>query len=72
MVMRMKIYFVNKEAQENGDHEVHHAACDWLPYPEKQHLLGRFATCKEAVAEAKKIYPTADGCYYCSNACHKR
>lgn len=63
-----KKYYVNKNAQANGDHEVHDENCTYLPYNRK--YLGEYDTCKDAVAEAKKEYKTANGCKYCSPLCH--
>jgi hypothetical protein len=64
-------YYVNTNAQPNGDHEVHKQTCTWLPSTENRKYLGLFDTCAEAVKEAKKDYPkTANGCYYCSPTCH--
>jgi len=68
----MTIYYVNKNAQANGDHEVHTSTCSHLPDSNNRIYLGIFSTCKEALAEAKKYYSQADGCYYCCNECHKR
>jgi hypothetical protein len=68
----MSRYYVNKKAQANGDHEVHVSTCSFLPEAEHRQYLGEFSNCHSAVAEAKKYYSTADGCYYCSNACHTR
>lgn len=67
----MKTYYVNTSPQANGDHEVHQDDCRFLPaFPNRKHL-GVFASCKGAVAEAKKTYPTADGCAFCSRDCNK-
>ncbi|MVF12333.1 hypothetical protein FT643_09265 [Ketobacter sp. MCCC 1A13808] len=66
----MKDYYVNKNAQLNGDHEVHTTGCSYFPAYNNALYLGKFNTCYEAVAEAKKTYPKSNGCYYCSNACH--
>ena len=66
----MARYYVNKNAQANGDHEVHRTGCSWLPELENRKYLGDFASCGPAVREAKKHYSRANGCYYCSNACH--
>ena len=33
-------YYVNKNAQPNGDHEVHRATCIWLPDVENRIYLG--------------------------------
>jgi len=67
----MTKYYVNKNAQPNGDHEVHETGCSWMPDEQNRTYLGDFASCTSAVAEAKKTYPTADGCAHCSPACHK-
>jgi len=66
----MKTYYVNKNAQSNGDHEVHESDCKRLPLQENRLYLGVFSTCREAVAEAKKHYAQSNGCYWCSEACH--
>ncbi len=68
----MARYYVNQNAQANGDHEVHREGCSYMPLAANRTYLGDFTSCGPAKAAAKKIYPSADGCYYCSNACHKR
>jgi len=50
----MTTYYVNKNSQPNGDHEVHRA--DNCPTPADEanrHYLGDFVTCHGAVLEAK-------------------
>ena len=66
----MNTYYVNKNPQSNGDHEVHKENCTYLPSVENRQYLGVFPTCHGAVQEAKKYYPQSNGCYYCSNECH--
>jgi len=66
----MDSYYVNKNAQANGDHEVHKYGCSYLPEAANREYLGEFSNCHDAVKEAKKTYPQSNGCYYCSNACH--
>lgn len=66
----MKKYYVNKKAQNNGDHEVHHEDCIYLPSTENRKYLGQFSSCKDAVKEAKKDYSESNGCKTCSNECH--
>lgn len=66
----MSKYYVNKNAQANGDHEVHVSTCDRLPLTENRLYLGEFSTCQGAVTEAKKHYAQSNGCYYCSYSCH--
>lgn len=66
----MDAYYVNKNAQDNGDHEVHKINCEWLPDTSNRLYLGQFSNCQDAVKEAKKHYPKSNGCFYCSRDCH--
>ena len=68
----MASYYVNKNAQSNGDHEVHKAGCSYMPALSNRLYLGEFSSCGPAVTEAKKTYSKADGCAHCSPACHTR
>lgn len=63
-------YYVNKDAQSNGDHEVHVEGCAFMPNPENRKYLGEFSTCHEAVHEARTHYSQVNGCYYCCRPCH--
>lgn len=65
-------YYVNDNAQPNGDHEVHQFGCYWLSLVISKTYLGDFDNCREAVQKAKQTYPTADGCIHCSELCHTR
>ncbi|TOH47065.1 hypothetical protein CGI81_12935 [Vibrio parahaemolyticus] len=66
----MARYYVNKNQQANGDHEVHKQGCSYMPLEHNRTYLGEFASCGPAVTAAKKTYSKANGCYYCSEACH--
>ncbi len=66
----MTHYYVNKNAQSNGDHEVHTLSCSYLPSETNRLYLGTYSTCQEAVKKAKQTYPQSNGCYYCSRICH--
>jgi len=72
----MPNYIVNRNAQPNGDNEVHQYPrwnCTSPDYPavHNQVQLGYFAACSGAVSEAKRLgYSKANGCFYCANACH--
>ena len=68
----MPEYYVNKNQQTTGEHEVHELACGYLPAPENRIYLGVHASCREAVQEARKHYSNVDGCYYCCKDCHTR
>lgn len=68
----MSYYNLNRNAQANGDHEVHVSGCSFAPALHNQIDLGYHLSCSYAVAEARKRYPNnrINGCYYCSNPCH--
>ena len=53
----MEHYYVNKNAQPTGEHEVHTDKCAKLPNINNRLYLGYFATCEEAIKEAKGYYP---------------
>lgn len=68
----MAQYYINKNEQANGDHEVHASHCTWLPDADNRVYLGVFNNGIEAVAEAKRRWPGTkiNGCYYCSRESH--
>lgn len=66
----MPYYYVNKNVQPNGDHEVHKRDRSFLPEVENRIYLGDFSYCSSAATEAKKYYTQVNGCYYCANSCH--
>jgi len=66
----MDMYYINKKAQTNGDHEVHKEDCFRLPNDENRIKLGSFNNCHDAVREAEKHYSQVNGCYWCSKECH--
>ncbi len=66
----MAEYCVNKNKQPNEDHEVHREGCEFWPNPGNRVPLANHPTCHGAVRMAKGIYPTANGCAFCSPECH--
>jgi len=67
----MPSYYVNKNVQSNGDYEVH--TTNDCPHPadiKNREPLGVFSDCHGAVREAKGRDYKANGCKYCSHACH--
>jgi len=66
----MATYYVNRNQQSNGDHEVHAQGCNWLPLESNRIYLGEFSNCKQAVAAARAYYTQVNGCYFCSPSCH--
>lgn len=45
----MKIYYVNKNAQANGDYAVHNTNCSWLPKRGNRIYPSEHSNCKNAV-----------------------
>lgn len=66
----MPTYYMNQNAQWNGDHEVHKDGCGWMPAPVNRRYLGEHTSCYTAVAAAKLYDSQADGCAHCSPSCH--
>lgn len=66
----MAKYCVNKNAQANGDHEVHREGCIFWPLATNQLDLGDHMTCTTAVTKAKQSYARSNGCATCSPVCH--
>ena len=55
----MAAYYVNTNAQSNGDHEVHRDGCYWLSLVKSPMYLGYFDSCYPAVQVAKQTYSSA-------------
>lgn len=68
----MPNYCVNKNAQANGDHEVHDTtANNWcLPLPVNRQDLGYHSGCQSAVQAARAYFRQVNGCAYCASGCH--
>jgi hypothetical protein len=62
-------YYVNRNAQQSGDHEVHTTTCKHGAQEQNRLYLGRFASCEDAVRAAREHYRQSDGCAYCAAAC---
>ncbi|HBS23384.1 MAG TPA: hypothetical protein DD982_12745 [Thalassospira sp.] len=67
----MPDYYVNDRAQDDsGDHEVHESGCAWLKMANSKTYLGNYSSCHGAVAKAKTIYSSSNGCAHCCSACN--
>lgn len=66
----MEKYFVNRRAQENGDHEVHRESCVYLPITANRLELGNFWGCVGPVEKARGYFTQVNGCKTCCNSCH--
>lgn len=70
----MPAYYVNRNPQPTGEHEVHqHGVCPLPPRPENRDELGPHPNCWSALVAARaKGYNPVDGCAYCCPDCHAR
>jgi hypothetical protein len=73
----MNNYYLNKNAQSNGDHEIHKESCYYY-YMYRGgfnfEFFGAFATEFEAIRYARSKYPylKIDGCAYCCPSIHQK
>ena len=67
--MKLK-YYVNDNAQSNGDHEVHIESCIYYPRLINKTYLGEHDSCQDAVLVAKKKHRQVNGCKECCLPCH--
>ena len=65
-------FYVNKNAQSGGEHEVHRSNCAWQPDAENRIYLGDFTTSQASVKEASNYYSCVDGCEHCCPESHTR
>jgi len=61
----MESYYVNKERQDDGQHEVHKEWCIDVPPPEHQLLLGSFRDEQSALEEANFFFGKVTACTKC-------
>ena len=65
-------FYVNKNAQATGEHEVHREDCFWLSLATDVLYLGDLSSCAEAIRAARRVYFNVDGCKFCCKECHKK
>jgi hypothetical protein len=65
----MNDYFVAKNMNLNGYHEVHTQDCTLLPDIDDLFYLGSFTNCLPAVEKAKRFFNLVTGCAKCSKQC---
>ncbi len=70
MIPRMNIYYVNRNAQSNGDHEVHVLGCSFFPAWQNAVTLGPCPNCQEAIRKARQHFSQCNGCAYCVSECN--
>lgn len=67
-----KHYYINHNEQTNGDHEVHHTECAWLPEVQNRTYLGYLGSSFEAIRAASVKFPLwrINGCAHCCPESH--
>lgn len=68
----MATYSINKNAQSNGDHEIHKSGCLFEPYSANRIELGYHPNDYSALEAGKRLFSTADGCERCCPSIHSR
>lgn len=66
------LYYVNVNAQDTGEHEVHRLGCPTPAREENRQYLGTWRSCAEALAAARQQFDSVDGCANCLPDCHSR
>lgn len=66
-------YSINKNAQSNGDHEIHKEGCSYEPSFYNKDDLGYHPNDHSALQEGRRRYgDSADGCVHCCPLIHRR
>lgn len=71
-IFKMPYFYINKNAQETGEHEIHKSPCNWMPSENNKISLGWFNTFGEAKMEALKHFDNVDGCIHCCPEGHTK
>lgn len=68
----IKKYYVNKNSNTTGEHEVHNEECKVLPNDYNRIDLGYHSNSNDALIKAKTLYNNVDGCFYCCKEIHTK
>lgn len=66
----MAEFYIEINAQANGDHVVHRAECSILPAKETIRYLGSIASSASALKKAAESFRQVNGCPQCATTCH--
>jgi len=70
---KMFYFYLNKNAQPSGEHEIHKDKCSYLPHPFNREYLGYLSNFSQAKEAAKKLgYKNVDGCAHCCPEGHHK
>lgn len=62
----MAEFYIETNAQPNGDHIVHNANCAALPDKQSIRYLGSIASCGSAVKKASEFFKQVKACPQCT------
>jgi len=62
-------YYVSKNKQEIGKHEVHREGCEKMPIEKVE--VGQHHECAPAIKQAEKMGYSSTGCAECSLECRE-
>ncbi len=68
----MFYYFIDKNIQISGKHEVHKNDCEFLPDTSSREYLGYFIDCQEAINIAYEKYDNVEACKNCIPECRSK
>lgn len=66
-VSTMAEFFVEINAQDNGEHVVHKSSCSLLPAKDTLRYLGSIASATSAVKKAQESFKLVNGCSHCTS-----
>jgi len=66
----MERYYVNRDEQSNGNHEIHIETCSCIESMDNKEDLGTFYSCQSALQEALRRGYDANGCALCCPDCY--
>ncbi|WKJ92526.1 hypothetical protein QZJ86_10380 [Methylomonas montana] len=66
-VSTMAEFFVEINAQDNGEHVVHKSNCSLLPAKDALRYLGSIASAASAVKKAQESFKLVNGCSHCTS-----
>lgn len=66
----MAEFYIETNAQANGDHIVHKANCSLLPAKDAIRYLGSIASSASALKKAAESFKHVNGCPQCASTSH--
>lgn len=66
----MPHYYLNRNHQNSGEHEVHKSGCSHDPWYGNRIDLGWCSDDYEALSKAKRMVTRVDGCFWCCRDIH--